>query len=163
MSDDEYEDEDEVQVEFDDEDINEDDEDDDEEEDKNKIVNDEDDEDDENDEDEDIIIFEERYKKKRSKFHSNLKKISMFEENKMISELAIKISESKIFIPSEYEKILDLKKGDSIDIAFQWVKNRKTIPLPLSVAREILGSTTEYLKPENLITESDCDFTGVDF
>lgn len=131
-----------------------------------KPEDEEDDEDKDQDSNIDNIIFdaeEIKREKQKTSFSSKVLKMSVNEETKLISDLATEISKSNIFIPDGYRELLDLKEGDSIDIAMQWVKHRKTVKIPASITRGIVGSTREFVDPAKLITSRECDFWGLDF
>lgn len=92
---------------------------------------------DDEDEEEEINIYD--LKTKKSKL--NTKQVIMFEYERIpcISTLATLIDDSRVFVPEEFEHLLECNSGDSIRIARNWFNNRDKIKLPFMLFRRQYG------------------------
>lgn len=116
---------------------------------------------DEEEEEEDFdseIDTEQAIKKNKHKFFSRSQKITQSEHIKLISEIAERISNSRLLVPVQYEELLECSSGDPILIAKNWVDNRRIVKLPVKIVRSVLGKIPENLNPSSLISYNELGF-----
>lgn len=95
---------------------------------------------------------------KRTKFVSNFGKISQNEYIKILTELSELIADSRIFVPREFENLLDCESGNSITIAKNWIKHRRIVPLPCLIVRSAPNRIPEKIKVDSLPLISELKF-----
>ena len=110
----------------------------------------------------DIVNETVKIKRKKEKFVSNLQKISFYEYPRLISHLAENIINSKLFVPKQYETLLECESGDAIKIAMNWIKHRKIVEIPTSILRNSFGMIAEEIDPNNLVTIRELGFKDLD-
>lgn len=80
------------------------------------------------------------------------------EYSRTLSKIATAISDSTLRVPRGFEELLECETGDAIRIARNWIKHRKTVPLPATLYRGFHGFVSEKIDYGDLKTIDEASF-----
>ena len=96
--------------------------------------------------------------KERKRFATEHRILQFNEYSKTLSKIATAISDSTLRVPREFEELLECGSGDAIKIASNWIKHRKTVPLPANLFRGFTGFISEKIDYADLSTIDELSF-----
>ena len=124
------------------------------------VLKEEEEADEEVDDDSLDIVEPEVVKKRKYKVFPLL---SREEYNGLLADIAFEISESTLLVPKDAHELFNVKSGNSITIATNWILNYKRFPIPGKSIKRTINGTTQLVDPSTLIFEyelnSNAEFT----